>query len=244
MEATIFFIISSKSSIYFHKELIHLNRRDNIDIIEEDLIKVKETNIPYMELEGVDESFNIYLYKTKITIKNINEEIYIKLDFLNKKLKSIYPIKLEEEKSIYFIYEISYKCEDIIRYDIKIWEKNINNIKEFLENKFRIMKVKKFRIFKKYLEIHEASKYIDNLLESTQNEIINSKTLIDYEFLLTFLITLFDEKEKYSDVPNNLQSIFELTISNFIDIEKITINNYNNKEYNKIIKILEKKKMI
>jgi len=242
MEASIFFIISSKSSIYFYKELIHLSKRDNIDIIEEDLIKVKEKNISYMEVEGVNESFNIYLYKTKIKIKNINEEIYIKLDFLNRSLKSVYPINFKSKESIYFIYEIFYKSEDIIPIDIKVWDKNIHNIKDFLNDKFRINKMKKFKIFKTYLEIHEASKYIDNLLESTQNEIINSKKIIDYEFLLTFLITLFDEKEKYSDIPNNLQLIFELTISNFIDIEKIIINNYNNKEYNKIIKILEQKK--
>ena len=242
MEASIFFIISSKSSIYFNKELIYLSKRDNIDIIEEDLIKVKEKNISFMEVEGVNESFNIYLYKTKIKIENIDEKIYIKLNFLKRNLKSTVPIEFKKKESIYFIYEISYKCEDFIPIDIKFWDRHIYNIKEFIDDKFRIYKVKKFKIFKRYLEIHEESKYIDNLLECTQNEIINSKKIIDYEFLLTFLITLFDEKEKYSDIPNNLQSIFELTISNFIDIEKIIINNYNNEEYNKIIKILEQKK--
>ena len=241
MEASIFFIISSNSTIYFHKELIYLSKRENIDIMEEDLIKVKEKNINYMEVEGLDESFNIYLYKTKIKIKNINEEIFIKLNYLDRKLKSLYPIEFKGKESIYFLYEIIYKCEDIIPINIKIWDKNAYSVNDFIKDKFRLIKMKKFKIFKKYLEIHEASKYIDKLLESTQNEIINSIEIIDYEFLLSFLIALFDET-KYSDIPNNLQSFFELAISNFINIEKIRIKNYNNKEYHKIIEILEEKK--
>ena len=235
MEQTIFFIISSNSKIFFRKDLIYLSKRKNIEIIEEDLIRIKENIINHMEIEGLDEFCNIYLYKTKIKIKNKNEKIFIKINFCNKKLKSKTPIKIKSNGSINFIYEILYE------YSKTAFLPN-DEIYEFLNNKYKISKLKKFMIFKRYLEIHEKSKYIDNLLERTQNEIINS-TEIDYDFFLSFLITLFEEKTKDSENSKKLKPIFELAISKFNNIPKIIIKGYNNEEFNKIIKRLEEYKI-
>ena len=240
MEVSIFFIITSNRDIYFKNEYISLSSNSNktINIIKQELFKVKEFGSDLMEIK-IYENFNIYLYKFIIKINSINEEVFIKINFLDKVLISEFPLEFKSNKSVYFIYEIKYKCEDILPIEIKILDGNIKDIKDFINNKFEINKLQKFLIFKKYLELHENLNYIDNLLENTKNEIINSKDKIDYEFLLSFLITLFGNKTKFSDVPENLKSCFKLTISNFINIKEVNIKNYYNKEYNKKIKVLE-----
>ena len=237
MEASLFFIISLSENNVFSEDLIHLSQRENIEIIKKDLIQVKENNENFMEIKRLDEPFNIYLYMTKIKIKNIKEKIFIKLSFDNKKLKSAKPIDIKKNEPIKFIYEISYVYDE--NFIVRCFNQNID---KFINDRFRLIKLKKFMIFKKYLEIHEKSKYIDNLLESTQNEIIQNTQIIDIEFLLSFLITLFGGKTKYSDIPKNFQLYFKLVISHFVNIEQIVIDKYNNIEYNEIIKILEKNK--
>ena len=150
MEASLFFIISLNEGTYFDENLIHLSPRENIEIIKKELITVKENNDNYMGIKGLDDPFNIYLYITKIKIKNINEKIYIKLQFFNKQLKSKKPIEIKKNESLNFIYEIQYDYDEY--FITKIFNQNID---EFINNRFRLIKVKKFMIFKKYLEIHE-----------------------------------------------------------------------------------------
>ena len=240
MEVSIFFIITSNKDIYFESKYINLssNSNKNIIIVKQELFKVKEYGTNFMEIK-ISENLNIYLCKIIIKINSINEEVFIKINFLDKVLISEIPLEFKNNKSIYFIYEIKYKCEDLLPIEFKFWDDNIKDIKDFINNIFKINKLQKFLIFKKYLELHENLKYIDNLLENTKNEIINSKDYIDYEFLLSFFITLFGSKTKYSAVPDNLKSYFKLAISNFINIKKVNIKNYYNKEYNEIIKALE-----
>ena len=142
METSLFFIISSNERTYFNENLIHLSPRENIEINKKELITVKENDNNYMGIEGLDDPFNIYLYITKIKIKNINEKIYIKLQFFNKKLKSKKPIEIKKNESLNFIYEIQYDYDEY--FITKIFNQNID---EFINNRFRLIKVKKFMIF-------------------------------------------------------------------------------------------------
>ena len=232
MEITIFFIVSCKAKTCLNKDRISLTKNKNINIIKKEFITVCEENYDYFNSKKINNSLNIYLYKVNIQIKSINEKIFVSLLFFDTKLKSSFPIQLKKDESIYFIYYISYVNEDFIHW-------NNNEINNFLGDQYQIEDFKKFMIFKKYLELHENSKYIDKLLENTKDEIIKSTTIIDYEFLLSFIITLFDEKAKNPNIQGKLQSIFELAISNFRYIGEIKIKKYNNSDYHKMIKILE-----
>ena len=115
MEATIFFIISCEENVTLDKELISLSSNKKIEIINKDLIIVKEKNKIFMDLSNIDNILdkNIYLYKTKIKLKDLNtSSIYIKLLFLKKELISNNPIEIKYNNFNNFIYDISYVIDN------------------------------------------------------------------------------------------------------------------------------------
>ena len=235
---SIFFIISCQENILFEKQLIHISTNKNSEIIDEDLISIKEKDMTYFNLKNINKDDlkgkNIYLYKIRLKLKDSNDFIYIKLTFLNKILISNSPFEIKENDT-YFIYDIFYKLEGFWEFE----RFQNESIKDFLTNKFRINYSTKIIIFKEYLLIHEKSNLFVNLLACTANKISKFKKFIEYEFLLFFLIILINEKKKFLNISKELQKFFKSVILNFNHIDKIIIKDYKNNEYNKIIKIIE-----
>ena len=244
---SIYFVISCKGSqnnisyysCYLEEKMIHLSPGAKIRILESNLILIKQNDNFYINLENRN-SLNgkdIYLYTAKIIAGNLNE-FNIKLkDYLEESFVSKNPFPINEKNKIIFIYNIPFKLDGFLNRNVKTYFKD-EIINEFLENKFRINNVQKFLIFKEYLNKHENSNFIDDLLENTANEINKTKEIIDFEFMLEFILTLIDNEKNFTKISNKKKQFFELVFSNFKDIDKIIIVNYKNKKYHEVIAII------
>ena len=232
---TIYFIISCQENIYLDKKNIRLSPSSSINIQKDDFITIKKGNTYSIDLPNKDilNGKNIYLYVATINLLDNIKEFNIKLNyFYGTNFNSKNPFPIKQKKKHYFIYEISFKLDKWFKLMIE------KIIQDFIDDKFRISYLQKFMIFKEYIKKQNFN-YFDELLESTANVLSNSKKLIDYEFILNFLIELINKESNYSNISEIRKRLFESVLSNFIDIKKITINNYNNNTYNDIIIILK-----
>ena len=235
---TIYFIISCQDYILLNDDSIsiEMNSREN-SILHKEVIPIKYGNKKYMDVKEVND-FNdksIYLYKIQLKVKSDSADIYIKLTIKEYKLKSKYPFKINKETCHYFIY--------IIEFDENFFKKLFINteVNDFIENKYRINKLQKFLIFIEYIKALEPN-YLIYLFKSTADDLNNIKDIIDYEFLLNFLIKLVNFRENYSELTEYEKLFFQSSICNFININRIIIRPYQDKEYFKGIETLEKYK--
>ena len=234
MEKNIYFIISCKNIIgQEDMKSISFESKTSKTTSSEFLI-VRENNNNFIEIKALNNSFkdkNIYLFNLKVlSEKGYENSIYVHIKIFGKKLKS--SLELNKKVNHYFIYSTKFEYDDFFSF----LPLNISqDVKDFVYNKFDIENYQKFLIFKEYLKLHEQSNYIDILLKCTIDEIYIS-SVINYEFILNFLIDLLKFEKDYSKVN---QKLFESVISGFNETKKVNITKYNNEEYNKIISIIE-----
>lgn len=145
----IYFILSFKRNTYLGSYNIHLSPSDKIKIVKKDLIAInKGNNYYYANLENTEllDGKDIYLISVKFEKidKNI-KDFKIKLkEFFNYNLVSNNTFSIEEIKKNIFIYNISFKIEEIFGKIKHFFKEDIN---DFLENKFRINNLTKISNF-------------------------------------------------------------------------------------------------
>ena len=237
---TLYFIISCQEFISLNVDNVKITHYSKeVKFLEKEVIPVKKNNVCFMpvkELNNCLNGKNVFLYKIKINSSGIDKYIYVNLEFRGDKLISKNPIIINNNTSYSFIYNIQFTGQNLINYK---WFRS-NDSNEFVSDKFRINKAQQFLIFKEYINVHENQNGFEYLLERTADEIINAKDIIDIEFILLFSLNLFNIKNDFSEVNLEKQSFFKSIISNFINIKKTIIKDYNNEEYNQIIDKIEK----
>ena len=233
----IYFILSCQKYINLRKDYVEISSK-YAETLGRNVIAIQELNREYLKVKELNDSFrdkNIYIYKLKVSSKLENEEIKIKFDFFKEKLITKNKFKINKDSHYRFLYSLSFEASEFFNFKL-FRDAKVN---EFIENKYRLKKAQQFLIFIEYIKQYENEDAIECLLKDTANEIIKSKDKIDYEYILLYFINLLQFQNKYSELKENNKKLFELTISDFINIQKISIQKYSNVEYKKIIEIIE-----
>lgn len=237
----LYFVISCQNYVKLYEHNIDISASGKEKIEDKEVIIVQNENILYLDVKELNDSFrnkNIYLFRLKIKSKSIIGESSIKitLKFGNNNLISKNYVSIKKDKKHLFIYNLFFEGKNIFD-----WGPLRNDwVNEFVNNKFNIIKAQKFLIFKEYIEKHDQN-IMDYLLSNTAYEINNnSKEIVNFEFVLLFLINLLNFENNFSNLKEGKKLLFKSILEKFIEIKKVDIKKYNNSEYRKIIETIEK----
>jgi len=218
LKSTIVYLILSFSEDYvFHRKHIEVFSDNKI---KQKIKRIKSNN----QIEGI----KIYFFKIKLYLKEDEGEVTfnIRLNYFGKSLISTSEFNVKKYQQL-FIYNEKYKYE----YWYVAKEKRID---DFVNNKYKLSNFQKFLIFKNYLPINQIPFL---LLETT--EVISKSKIFDFEFVLNYFITLTDKQENFSELSWGFKDMFKSVLLNLKNKKKIMIRKYNNKEYRKVINIIE-----
>ena len=236
----LYFVICCQNYVKLYEHNIDISASGKEKVEDKEVIIVQNENILYLDVKELNDSFrnkNIYLFRLKIKSKSIIGESSIKitLKFGNNNLISKNYVSITKDKDHLFIYNLFFEGKNIFD-----WEPLRNNwVNEFVNNKFNIIKAQKFLIFKEYIEKHDQN-IMDYLLSNTAYEINNnSKEILNFEFVLLFLINLLNFENNFSNLKEGKKLLFKSILEKFIEIKKVDIKKYNNSEYRKIIETIE-----
>ncbi|ORX79657.1 hypothetical protein BCR32DRAFT_300701 [Anaeromyces robustus] len=200
--------------------------------MKKELIEIKVQNEIKLNVNEIDNSFkgkNIFLFKVKLNLYNVEVQFKIKLNYFNENCITKDSYTIQKYQQLFIFMET---------YEYKNWNFKRKEIND-LNDRCKISYFQKFEIYKSYLIQNNMTDLISILLEDSIKTILKPKTL-NFEYILVYLMNLINNQTNYSELPYAKKEIFKLIILNIERKKKVNIKNYNNNEaYTKIINIIE-----